>query len=165
MHIKINTKNRTKYKKYICYNIYMLSTDRKNLIIKYHNDGMSNKEISILVKLGVNAVSKIVNAFYKNNNNENDNKSIKLKTGRKEKTPDEVKKNILKIIDEHSEYKINDVKNKILNNNNISLSKSTIFRILKSYDCKYGNAIIKPFLTDEHKNVRLLWAQNNVNGN
>jgi hypothetical protein len=33
----------------------MLSTCSKSLIIKYHNDDTSNKEISILVKIGVNA--------------------------------------------------------------------------------------------------------------
>ena len=68
----------------------MISSDQKNLIIKYHNDGMSNKEISVTMKISTKTISKLINFNY--NGNLEKNEIVKKEVGRKQKTSDEVKK-------------------------------------------------------------------------
>lgn len=139
----------------------MLSENEKILIIKYHNDGMSNKEIATIIKVSVNTISKIINKHYSINKE----KIVKLKNERKQKASNEIKKYILNLIEINNKYKMGDIRNNIFETKHISLSKSTIYRILKSFNLVYSTAIIKPFLTEKHKNIRLLWALNNINRN
>ena len=135
----------------------MTSSDKKVSVIEYHNIGMSNKEISLKMKICVNTISTIINNYYGNIS-----KPVVKKVGRKEKASNETKNNIVAIAKEHNGHRISDIKNKIVNDT-FSLSKSTIFRILKSFGMEYKNAVVKPFLTDEHKKTRLQWAKDNEN--
>lgn len=142
----------------------MISSDQKNLIIKYHNDGMSNKEISVAMKVSTKTISKLINFHYNVEKKQEKNEIVIKKVGRKQKASDEVKKNIVDIVKKNHRYRINDIQNKITSDS-FSLSKSSIFRILKSSNMKYSTAIIKPFLTDEHKKTRMQWAKDNINRN
>jgi transposase len=76
----------------------MISSDQKTLVIKYHNDGMSNKEISIAMKININTIPKIIN---NNQNKDNKNELIVKKVGRKNKASSEIKNKILDLVKEN----------------------------------------------------------------
>lgn len=140
----------------------MIHSDQKTSIIEYHNIGMSNKEISIAMEVSANTISKIINNYY--NKNLEKNIQVKNKVGRKSKASNEIKNNVLALVKDNHGCRVSDIKNKI-DSDDFSLSKSTILRILKTYNMEYSSAIIKPFLTDKHKEIRLQWAKDNINRN
>lgn len=121
----------------------------ENIIADYEY-GKSISEIAIVMNINRKTISHHIYNY------ENNIKKQK-REGKKPKTSDEQQKKIVDMVTKNGNLTLTDIQDKIKNTSKIS--RSTISRILHKNNIIYGNVIIKPFLTEKHKEIRLKWAQ------
>lgn len=129
--------------------------DRQKIIDCYKAD----KTVSIIAQeMEIN--SKTVCYWIKRYKNK-ESLETKKGQGRKKKYSDDTVNLIIKLMKENKKYKITHLKHKLMQHN-ISLSRSTLKYILKTYGYTYGNGIKKQVLTNTHKRMRFIYAYYNL---
>lgn len=132
----------------------MITEFQKIELVNYYKNGYTLNQISIKMKISVSTVIRWLKKYIETKNFCIKKKNIKLKTTIEEN-------NILyDLAANNKKFRLNTLKN-LLNEQNILLSKTTIWRRLKSEEYIFGKGKIKPKLTDKQKIKRLEWALNN----
>ena len=135
-----------------------ISEIMRNKIITFYELNRNYKKIASYLKISRQTVSLWVSRFLDNKNVEEIQKS-----GRPKKTSENDDNEIIKIVKTSnviitSDKIVNDLKIK-----KIFLSKNTIINRLHEKSMIYGNTIKKPLLTENHKQLRLMWAIEHIN--
>jgi transposase len=122
-----------------------LTDKQKYEIVLLKEQNMKINEIADKMHINRNTVMYWIHNYDKN-------RDIKRKegSGRKRKTSIEGDNDIIDIIQDNDDLSLVDIKN-TLEENNIMISISTIYRRLIENDYVYKFPIKKPFLIEEHK--------------
>lgn len=133
-----------------------LNKNQKDEIIMRYKMGMPIRRIAIEMKINKSTVL-LWTKKYKNQ------LPLEVKKGRwkKRKLNEEQEHLIIYLMRENKNFKMTDLKIE-LEKINIYASKNTLIKILKKYGYIYKNRIPKPFLSDDHKNIRLQFSLNNL---
>lgn len=86
------------------------------------------------------------------------------RSGRPRKTTEEQDETILELLEENREAVVKDIHSKA-KKRRIQVSPSTVRRRLVEAGMEYGTPMVKPLLTDQHRQRRLAWAQTHLNVN
>lgn len=127
----------------------------KEIIIKY-NLNMTQFEIAQNMNININTVYLWVNK-YKNN------KSLTTTKGRgpKNKLTKDQENLIIILLNSNKYWKIPNLIIEMEKQHKITISETTMRRILKNNNFKFRKRIIKPLLTKVHKNIRMQFCLTN----
>jgi transposase len=130
----------------------MLSAQRKYEIIEKYKNGNTMNQIAISMAINEKTVIRWLKRYINNNNVD------RKKREYKKKTTIEDDKLIMSTAAKDDKFTLQTIKNK-LKDDNIIISKTTIWRRLKDDKYIYGNYLKKPELKEEHKIARVEWAK------
>jgi transposase len=134
-----------------------LSDEQKYKIIFLREENYKINEIANKMDINRKTVMKWINNYARNKNIER-----KKGSGRKKITSSEEDKSIFDTAKKNNDLSIVEIKN-ILEEKDIIISVTTVYRRLINENFSYKFPIKKPFLTDDHKKKRLEWAKENLN--
>ena len=130
-----------------------LTEKQKYQIIVLREEQYKINEIAHKVGINRKTVMNWINTYEKTGNIKR-----KIGSGRKNITMPSEDEIIINIVKEDNDLSIKDIKN-MLEEYNIIVSNTTIYRRLINNDFVYKFPIKKPLLTDIHKEKRLQWAK------
>lgn len=134
----------------------MLSEEQKYAILEKYKDNYTINEIADKMKINRKTVILWLKRYIETNNLE------RKKTIRSKKTTKEEDNMIINIIEKNEKFNLQKIKNQ-LNDNNIVISKTTIWRRLINNNYVNGNYLNKPKLTELQRIKRLEWAKKYLN--
>lgn len=129
----------------------MLSEKQKYIIIDKYVNGYTINEIADCMKINKKTVIRWLKRYTSTNNVDG-----KQRITQKCTTVEEDNK-ITKLIEKNEKLNLQQIVNE-LKNNNIIISKTTVWRRLKENNYEYGNYLNKPKLSESHKQLRLEWG-------
>lgn len=135
-----------------------LSNSVRHAIVILYNLNWSISKIASNLNISKEAVSLWVSRYKENKIIEEKNKS-----GRPRKTTSIEDKKIIDIVLNSNVIMTSDDIVNQLNTENINISKNTVINRLTEKSLIYGKTIKKPLLTNNHKQLRLMWAIENYN--
>ncbi len=126
----------------------MLSEIQKHLIVEHFKNGQTIDQIAATMKINRKTVIRWVNRYGKEHTIER-KKRIYNKCTTKEQNS-----KILSLVQDTHKIKLQAIVN-ILKNEEIEVSKTTVWRRLKDEQCVYGSFLNKPRLSEEQRTNRL----------
>jgi len=128
-----------------------LTTEEKDRIINLYTRKYTVDSIADIYQVAESTIYRLIKKYKKTNSTERTKGSgVKSDQNKTDK--------IIKIVNMDNNLSTNDISKLLLEEYNIECSKSTVHRHLKNNNYINRTPILKPLLTEEHKNCRENWA-------
>jgi len=128
-----------------------LTIDEKERIINLHSRNYSIKSIADIYQVVESTIYRLLKKYKKT-------KSTERTKGSGVKSDQNKIDKIIEIINKDNSLSSNDVSKLMLEEHDMTCSKTAVLRHLKNNDYINRKPIIKPLLTEDHKNSRENWA-------